>query len=315
MGSSRAHLHHATGSYYAPTLISPEWNSDTSKISSSIVFLCVVSVVVMVNRSGKLKILQPSSTQMAAAAAVMFTFCQQPLADCKYLYLDRRGMTQPSYAAWCFRNHLIILFFYISILPNKAYVFSLTYFSTERVENSNLISAAHHQTVSSVLEKLIYWVWKMAAWSGWKAKMCRKKLVFEFSRTWPESSIFAHLTLLPPFMHLYLWGAESRDFGSIITGWVAADRKNRPICSSSFAAAADCGGRECFWMLFLLFNINNSLLLSSVVNVCFIDMIKWTICVHTQGVDTKSWPPVQSNIIHHNSSLCEAYDVDTLSLW
>ncbi len=70
-------------------------------------------------------------------------------------------------------------------------------------------------------------------------------------------------------MNLYLWGAESRDFGSIITGWVAADRKNRPICWSSFAAAAaDCGERECFWVLFLLFNINNSLLLSSVVDVC-----------------------------------------------
>lgn len=72
---------------------------------------------------------------------------------------------------------------------------------------------------------------------------------------------------------------------------------------------------EWFWVLFLLSNINNSLLLSSVVNVCFIDMIKWTICIYTQGVDTKSWPPVQSNIIHHNSPLCGAYDVDTLSLW
>lgn len=70
----------------------------------------------------------------------------------------------------------------------------------------------------------------------------------------PNPSILTHLTT----KNVYLVGAESRAPGSIITGWVAADRKKRSICSSSFAAAGD-GGWERRWARPLFFDIDSSL--------------------------------------------------------
>lgn len=128
----------------------------------------------------------------------------------------------------------------------------------------------------------------MAAWCVWKAKKTQRKNTKIYSAyigcglTHPY--LYHHALNSAPFMHLYLWGAESRDFGSIITGRVAADRKTQAICWSSLLLLLTM---EDFWssgVLFLLFNINNSLLFNSVLSkMCFIDMIKWTICVHTQG--------------------------------
>lgn len=70
-------------------------------------------------------------------------------------------------------------------------------------------------------------------------------------------------------MHFYLWGAESRGLASIIAGRVAADRKNRPICSSSFAAAYR-GGREYFECRFGFLSIIYSLLFNSVRCVLYL---------------------------------------------
>lgn len=119
----------------------------------------------------------------------------------------------------------------------------------------------------------------------------------------------AHFT---PFVHLYLWGAERRDFGSIITGRVAADRKNRPICLSSCAVAADYREQEC---LFLLLNINNRLFFCSAwYNVCLIEVMKWTIFMHTHaGLDAQLYLSVQSNVVAH--LLWKNYNVYIWSLW
>lgn len=94
-----------------------------------------------------------------------------------------------------------------------------------------------------------------------------------------------HTRSSAPFMHLYLWGAESRDFGSIIAGWVAADRKSRPICWSSLLpllTMEDVSASErCFCYLTVItacFSIQFS---SVQFNVCFIGVIKWTICIYT----------------------------------
>lgn len=113
----------------------------------------------------------------------------------------------------------------------------------------------------------------------------------------------------PPFMHLYLLGAESRDFGSIIAGWVAADRKKRPICWSR-SAAADCGGRESSRAPSLLFNVNNRPL-SERLNPT-LSNTTWNGQTYKEGWTEKNHD--QLHDFHHNNSLCEASNVDTVSM-